>query len=113
MSVENINAETLNGWAREKSIELIDVRTDEEVRRGVIAGARHIPLQALPARVEEVARDRPVVFYCQSGARSMQAGAFLLSRGWKQVYNLTGGLLAWSRSGLPVVQFEASGKNAR
>jgi rhodanese-related sulfurtransferase len=103
-AIEGIDPHTLEAWGREKSIELIDVRTDEEVRRGLIEGARHIPLHSLPSRYQDIARDKPVVLYCQSGARSQQAGAFLSARGWPQVYNLSGGVTAWLRSGRPIAQ---------
>lgn len=81
---------------------LVDVRNDQEVSRGVIPGARHIPLHLLPARFEEIDRSLVVVFYCQSGARSAQAGAFLRGKGWQEVYNLAGGMNAWLREGMPV-----------
>ncbi len=81
---------------------LIDVRTDNEVERGRIAGALHIPLHRLPARLSEIAPDGPVVVYCQSGARSAMAGRFLADNGWGQVYNLTGGIGAWLSHGFPV-----------
>jgi rhodanese-related sulfurtransferase len=98
-----IDAQTLAGLlARGEAFELVDVRNPDEVVRGVIEGARHIPLGVLPQRFEELGRDRPVVFYCQSGVRSMQASAFLSARGWRQVSNLGGGVMAWVRSGLPL-----------
>lgn len=81
---------------------LVDVRNPDEIARGVIAGARHIPLGSLPQRLGELEADRPVIFYCQSGMRSAQASAFLAARGWLQVSNLAGGVLAWSREGLPL-----------
>ena len=81
---------------------LVDVRTDLEVSRGVIPGARHIPLHLLPVRFEEIDRARAVVFYCQSGARSAQASAFLNGKGWPEVYNLAGGINAWVGKGMPV-----------
>jgi len=102
-AVENIDAEGLEALRLNGGFELIDVRTDDEIRRGIIAGARHIPLHLLGARYPEIGRDRPVVFYCQSGARSMQAGAFLVAKGWPRGYNLSGGLSAWLRNGLPVL----------
>ncbi len=98
-----IDALALADLLKEGGCDLIDVRNDEEVARGMIAGARHIPLAQLPARFSELGRDRPVVFYCQSGARSMQASAFLAARGWPQVSNLTGGVIAWVRSGQALV----------
>ena len=84
-------------------LEIIDVRNADEIVRGVIEGARHIPLSQLPQRFQELERDRPVVFYCQSGVRSMQASAFLSARGWSEVFSLSGGVMAWARSGLPLM----------
>lgn len=81
---------------------LVDVRTEQEVARGVIPGARHIPLQQLVERHGEIGRGRPVVFYCQSGARSAQASHFLAMQGWDGVHNLAGGIVAWCNLGLPV-----------
>lgn len=98
----NIDAAQLQELQRHGSVVLIDVRTDQEVGRGVIAGARHIALQSLTARFGEIERDRPVVFYCQSGARSAQASYFLASQGWSEVYNLAGGIVAWANKGLPI-----------
>ena len=92
----------LQDMKRNGDIVLVDVRTDLEVSRGVIPGARHIPLHLLPARFEEIERARPVVFYCQSGARSAQASAFLNAKGWPEVYNLAGGINAWIGNGMPV-----------
>lgn len=85
---------------------LIDVRTAPEVARGAIEGARHLPLHLLPVFEPELAgaRDRPLVFYCQSGARSAQACAFMLSRGYERVYNLRGGFIGWMQHGLPAAQ---------
>jgi rhodanese-related sulfurtransferase len=97
-----IDPQALQAMRAQRDCLLIDVRTDEEVGRGMIAGARHIPLHLLPSRIDTIERDRSVVFYCQSGARSMQASAFLAARGWPEVYNLNGGIVAWVRSGLPV-----------
>jgi len=98
----NIDALKLQELRDGGGIELVDVRTDQEVGRGVIPGARHIPLNLLPSRYGEIARDRPVVFYCQSGARSAQASYFLAGQGWAEVYNLAGGISGWAARGLPV-----------
>lgn len=86
------------------SIVLIDVRTDREIERGLIPGALHIPLHTLPGRLHDIGQDLPVVIYCQSGARSAQASAFLSDNGWGQVYNLAGGFSGWAARGLPVAQ---------
>jgi rhodanese-related sulfurtransferase len=83
---------------------LVDVRTDAEVARGIIAGARHIPLQTLPSRLGELQAGETTVIYCQSGGRSAQACAWLAQQGFDKVYNLQGGILAWLREGRPVAQ---------
>lgn len=98
----NIEPQALQALKSQRDVLLVDVRTVEETKRGVLAGARHIPLHLLPAQAESLDRGVAVVFYCQSGARSMQASAFLSARGWPEVYNLSGGMMAWVRSGLPV-----------
>ena len=86
-----------------EQILLIDVRTEGEVARGIIAGAIHIPLHLVPLRVPEIPQDRPVVIYCNSGARSAQACAFMAAKGFDNMHNLAGGIMAWVRSGKPLV----------
>lgn len=98
----NIDAAQLQELQRNGNIALIDVRSDQEVGRGVIPGARHIALQTLTSRFGEIERDRPIVFYCQSGARSAQASYFLANQGWGEVYNLAGGIVGWAGKGLPI-----------
>ena len=78
---------------------LIDVRTEAEVAQGVIDGAIHIPLHLLPLRAEDIPQDKPVVIYCRSGARSAQACAFMASKGYENMHNLAGGVIAWARAG--------------
>ncbi|MGH8799561.1 MAG: rhodanese-like domain-containing protein [Casimicrobiaceae bacterium] len=81
---------------------VVDVRTTNEVSGGTIAGALHIELSSLPARLSELDADLPVVVVCQSGGRSAQASAWLAQRGFGRVSNLAGGILGWVRSGLPL-----------
>jgi rhodanese-related sulfurtransferase len=99
----NLDPDGLRELLRE-SLVLIDVRTDREVERGLIPGALHIPLHMLPARLDEIGQGCPVVIYCQSGGRSVQASNFLADNGWGQIYNLAGGFSAWTARGFPVAQ---------
>ena len=82
-------------------IELIDVREQYEWDAGRIAGARHIELERLAGRAEEIDRERPVVFQCRLGARSAMATQAFRTAGW-DAYNLTGGITEWVRRGLPI-----------
>ncbi len=78
---------------------LVDVRTAEETARGIIEGARLIPLPLLPQQADELRGSRSLVFYCHSGLRSAQASAWMASHGRENVYNLRGGILAWGAAG--------------
>ncbi len=69
---------------------VIDVRTPEEFADGAYPGAVNIPVSSLGARLGEVPRDRPVVLYCASGARSGAAARFLKSAGYVDVVNAGG-----------------------
>lgn len=79
---------------------VIDVRTNAEVARGTIAGATHIELSSLPGRVDELDAAAPTVVICLSGGRSAQACAWLAQRGFNHLYNLEGGISAWTRAGM-------------
>ena len=80
-------------------VQLVDVRQDFEWEAGRIAGAIHIPLDALPSRASEIDRDRPVIFQCRTGARSSMATDAFRASGI-EAYNLAGGLEAWVDKGL-------------
>lgn len=84
------------------NVHLLDVRTDAEVSRGIIAGAVHLPLHLLPMRADDIPQDKPVIIYCNSGARSAQACAFMAAKGHTNMHNLSGGIMAWARSGKPL-----------
>ena len=75
---------------RDGPVVLLDVRTDAEVARGMIAGAKHIPLNQLPARYAELDPQAVTVVYCQSGARSAQACMWLGEQGFAQVLQPAG-----------------------
>ena len=84
--------------------QIVDVRERDEFDGplGRINGARWIPLGELGKCIGELARDRPVVAVCRSGARSAQASVLLQQAGFKDVANLAGGMLRWRAEGLPV-----------
>lgn len=81
---------------------LIDVRTPGEYQHdGHIDGSRLLPLSSLVARVNEIPQDKTVVCVCRSGSRSYTACEMLAGRGYKNVVNLSGGMIGWKRAGLP------------
>ena len=76
--------------------ELIDVRETFEYEIARIDGARLIPLGEIAERADELPRDRPIVVHCHSGRRSAEAVRLLQQRGFGNIYNLEGGIDAWS-----------------
>lgn len=85
---------------------LIDVREPDEHARERIAGARLMPLSKLGDAAPALPGGRPILFHCKSGART-QANAQPLAEataGTCDAYIVSGGLDAWRRAGLPVVQ---------
>jgi len=76
---------------------LIDVREEDEWQQARIEGARLVPLDELPQRLEELPPDRPLVVHCHHGQRSLQAARFLRERGFESACSMRGGIDAWSR----------------
>lgn len=81
--------------------ELIDVRTQHEWDAGHVPGARHVPLDELPASAGELSRERPLLIYCRAGNRSAFAAEGLRSAGI-EAHAIEGGALAWAERGLPL-----------
>src|SRR5467141_4076507 len=81
--------------ARE-AFELIDVREPFEYEIARIDGAKLIPLGEIGERLSELQRERPIIVHCHSGKRSAQAVGLLQQHGFTKVYNLEGGIDAWS-----------------
>jgi sulfur-carrier protein adenylyltransferase/sulfurtransferase len=75
---------------------LIDVREPFEYEIARIDGARLIPLGEITEHLDELERDQPIVVHCHSGQRSAQAVQLLQQSGFANVYNLEGGIDAWS-----------------
>lgn len=82
----------------------VDVREDRELGAGKLRGARHIPLSQFNSRVGELSnyKNQPILVYCRSGSRSGHACSMLSKNGFVDVYNLSGGILAWEAANLPV-----------
>jgi rhodanese-related sulfurtransferase len=79
---------------------VVDVREPWEYRQGHVPGAVLIPLGQLSSRVKELDLERPVAVICASGNRSQSAAALLGQKGFKTIYNVSGGTSAWMYSGL-------------
>ncbi len=83
---------------------MLDVREEGEFKDGHVINSVHIPLGVLESRLKEIEahKEKPVIVYCRTGQRAAKAGTVLQRQGFKSIYKLNGGMLAWSDAGLPV-----------
>ncbi len=77
---------------------ILDVREMEEVALAPFPHAVHIPMGEIPVRLSELDPEREVILVCHHGIRSAQVAGYLFSIGFRMVFNLTGGIDAWSVS---------------
>jgi adenylyltransferase/sulfurtransferase len=75
---------------------LLDVREPYEFQIGRIPTGQLIPLGELPKRLAGLDPNSEIVAYCKMGGRSQRAVEFLIQQGFRNVRNMTGGILAWS-----------------
>lgn len=100
MMIQEIDASTLeNRIDAGDDFLLLDIRSAGELAQGVLPNAVHIPMHLIPLRLSELPKDKDVILYCHSGARSYHACAYLAQQGYTNAVNLRGGILAWARSG--------------
>ena len=75
---------------------LLDVREHDELALASVDGALHIPMREIPARLGELDASKPLVVMCHAGGRSRRVAEFLQGNGFSNVFNLQGGIDAWS-----------------
>lgn len=94
--VVDISPEEFKG--RIADVVLIDVRRHDEYvgELGHIPGARLITLDVLGDELGEFSKDTPMVFVCRSGGRSGRAASLAQAKGFKNVFNLKGGMMLWN-----------------
>lgn len=98
MDVPEIDARALKQRLADtdKPLVTLDVREPYEYAEGVIPGAVFIPMNDIPARMDELDRDAEIVVYCAHGVRSWQVAAFLMQNGFAHVAHLADGFAAWA-----------------
>ena len=95
-NVPSISSEESQKVISDNNYRFLDVRTDGEYSDGHIPNSIHIPLQEIQLRISEIEKikDKKIIVYCRSGARSSMASKTLLKEGF-DVSNLTGGIMSW------------------
>jgi len=87
-----------------KDIVVIDVRTISEYKSGHISDAISIPLLSLKQRINELDKEDSIIVYCKGGSRSEEACKILTQNGFENIFNLEGGIDAWSFAGYEIVE---------
>mgnify|MGYP001627196264 CR=1 FL=1 len=85
---------------------LLDVRTVEEFNEAHLEGAIQLDYyetESFSAALDQMDKSKTYYIYCRSGSRSSNAQSMMAEKGFKKVYNLDGGILAWRKAQLPVV----------
>lgn len=75
---------------------VLDVREINEMQALPFEGAVEMPMHTVPARQQELPRDKTIVVSCHMGGRSMQVVQFLRQAGFDNVTNLAGGIVSWA-----------------
>jgi len=105
---EDVSVQQVHTWLIEgklgSAMTLVDVRTASEFAGGHIEGAINKPLGDLPALLDTIPRDEPVVVNCASGSRSNSGAKILAGAGFRPVYDMLGGTGAWTAASYSLVQ---------
>lgn len=102
--MKNITPQELCALMHKKKINLVDVRKDHEVEQGIIDGAMHVPMSLVNEWLPSQNIESHWVFYCHVGVRSGQAGLIAENLGFKNIYNLSGGVVAWCQSNFELIK---------
>lgn len=83
---------------------VIDIRSPEEYAQGALPGSTLIPFWNVVQGNHNLPADKPILLVCAVGGRSYAAGQYLSMKGYREIYNLSGGLSAWARQRVPLPQ---------
>jgi rhodanese-related sulfurtransferase len=89
----------VNQLLSKDNVLLLDVRTKEEydyANLSHLSSHLHIPIDNIQAKMSDIPQNKKIVVYCHHGVRSLHVQYFLIENGYKEIYNLVGGIDAWS-----------------
>lgn len=89
-----------------KALTLVDVRTQDEYTQGHLANALLIDIYSrdFKSQVSKLDKAKPVFVYCKAGSRSSSAVDILSDLGFREIYDLNGGIIAWQKANKPIVK---------
>ena len=104
-SINEIDSDELTEFLQINDAILVDVRRDDEYINGHIENSINIDYMSdkFVGKTEMLDKNMPIILYCRSGRRSYLSAVKLSENGFKEVYNLKGGILSWIEIGNSVV----------
>lgn len=104
-SVNHINVDELIDFIELNDAVLVDVRTSDEYNSGYIENSLNIDYfsDEFSVNADKLDRTTPIILYCRSGKRSVLSVNKISKLGFKEIYNLEGGILEWIEEGNVIV----------
>lgn len=114
-SIQNISAAEFQKQIEKNPGIILDVRTPGETAQGYIPDASFIDFYdpEFKEKVKLMQKDKPIYVYCRSGGRSAKAAEILKQNGFQEIYNLSGGIGAWTTAGYKVKKSSANTKSEK
>ena len=104
MMVSEIDAAELKRrMDADENFVLYDIRSDAEVAQGILPDSEHLAMHLIPLKMQDFPKDRDIILYCRSGARSYHACGYLQQQGINNAVNLRGGIISWAQNGFEIV----------
>ena len=88
-----------------RDVQLLDIRTPEEYKSGYIEGYGNMDYlsDTFKEEMETLDKSKPIAIYCRSGGRSGRCATLMLEIGFKEIYDLEGGIIQWKAENNPVI----------
>lgn len=102
-TVDEIGFEGFQNNVGNDEVQIIDVRGENEYKISRVPGAKHVFFGTLPANLDEIPKDKPVILHCQSGDRATIAYSILRRNGFDNIKNYPGGMQEWQEKAVPVL----------
>ncbi len=96
-------AQAMDLIKQKQDLYIIDIRSPEELREGKIENSTLIPFMDIMKGNYTIPHDRPLLLICAVGGRSYAAMQILAQKGYREIYNLQGGIANWKQANLPLL----------
>ena len=102
--IKLVTTEEAQALLEKEEVQLIDVRTLEEYKEGFISNAVNIDFLASTflENIQQLDKEKPIIVYCRSGKRSANSSKVLEEVGFKEIYDLEGGIMKWQEKKLEI-----------